>query len=107
MQHRQIAIAVFALAFTALVAAPAGAHERFFTYTYDWFTPAKDEKEVELWWTQKNGGVADGQVEFEYGVTDRYAVAPYLLLKREHGGAFSVEGWKLEQRYRLGKYGRN
>jgi hypothetical protein len=88
-------------------AAPAKAHERYFTYTYDWFTPAKNEKELELWWTQEKGGVADGQIEFEYGVTNRYVIAPYLLLHREHGGDFSVEGWKLEQRYRFGNFGYN
>jgi hypothetical protein len=98
-----LGVAVFALA----TAAPACAHERYFPYTYDWFTPAKNEKEVELWWTQTNAGEADGQVEFEYGITNRWVVAPYLLLKREHGGDFDVEGWKLEQRYRFGNFKRN
>jgi hypothetical protein len=90
-----------------LAAAPAEAHERYFTYTYDWFTPARGEKELELWWTQGEGGEADGEIEFEYGLTNRWVAAPYLLLKREHGGKFEVEGWKLEQRYRLGSFGYN
>src|SRR5207244_2414276 len=38
-----------------------------------------------------------------YGVTPRWTVAPYLLTKREHGGKFEVEGWRLEQRYRFGE----
>jgi hypothetical protein len=87
---------------TAVIATSARAHRRNFTYTYDWFTPAKNEKELELWWTQEQGGEADVWLEFEYGVTDRWVVAPYLLTKREHGGKWEVEGWKLEQRYRFG-----
>ena len=88
-------------------AAPAHADSRFFTYTYDWFTPAKDEKEVELTWTQTNGGKAEGLAEFEYGITSRYLVAPYLVLERQHDGDFKVNGWQLEQRYRFGNFGRN
>ena len=65
---------------------PAAAHRRNFTFTYDWFTPAKNEKEIEFYWTQSTGGNVDAWLEFEYGVTDRYVVAPYLLTKREHGG---------------------
>lgn len=83
---------------------PAHAHRRYFTFTYDWFTPLRKEKELELWWTQKQGGQVDGWVEFEYGLTDRWVAAPYLLTKREHGGKWEVEGWKLEQRYRFGDY---
>lgn len=89
------------------LAAPARADVRYFTYTYDWFTPVKNEKEVEAYWTQSNGGKAEGEFEFEYALTDRWVIAPYLLTSREHGGEFEVEGWKLEQRYRFGKYGRN
>jgi opacity protein-like surface antigen len=102
---KNLLLGILALAALAGGAVPAQAHERYFTYTYDWFTPAKNEKEVELWWTQSEGGNADGQVEFEYGITNRWMAAPYLLLKREHGGDFEVEGWKLEQRYRFGKFG--
>lgn len=103
--RRWIAAAAVVLLFGAGM--PAQAHERFFTRTYDWFTPSQGEKELELWWTQKDGGEADAQIEFEYGVTSRYVLAPYLLMKREHGGDFAVEGWKLEQRYRFGEYGRH
>ena len=86
------------------LAGPARADRRTFTYTYDWFTPGQNEKEIELYWTQSRGGNADLELEFEYGVTDRYLVAPYLLLKREHGDHWEVEGFKLEQRYRFGEY---
>lgn len=86
------------------LAGPASADRRNFTYTYDWFTPGHNEKEVEFFWTQERGGEVDVELEFEYGVTDRYLVAPYLLLKREHGDKWEVEGFKLEQRYRFGDF---
>jgi hypothetical protein len=105
MKH--VWIGVLTLAAVLAAATPARADERLFTYTYDWFTPQKHEKELELTWTQGNGGTAEGLLEFEYGVTNRYVVAPYLVLGREHGGDLRVEGWRLEQRYRLGSYGRN
>jgi hypothetical protein len=97
----RIAIGLLTLAAVTL-ASSAQAHERYFTYTYDWFTPSRGEKELETWWTQRSGGEADGQIEFEYGITDRWLAAPYLLLQRRHGGEFRLDGWKLEQRYRFG-----
>lgn len=106
MKTRLIVVALAAVIVLG-TGVPAGAHERFFTRTYDWFTPSQGEKELELWWTQEDGGEADAMVEFEYGVTSRYVVAPYLLMKRSHGGDFEIEGWKLEQRYRFGNYARN
>jgi hypothetical protein len=97
------------LLFSAVVAtsAPALADQRHFTYTYDWFTPSQGEKELEAYWTQHNGGVLEPEIEFEYGVTPRWTVAPYLVLGREHGEDIEVKGWRLEQRYRLGNYARN
>lgn len=83
-------------------ALPADAHLRYFTYTYDWFTPWEGERELELWWTQTEGGDAVWQLEFEYGVTRQYMVAPYLIFERE-GGKTVLKGWKLEQRYAFGE----
>jgi hypothetical protein len=97
-------IGVSILAAVVTCAAPAHADQRYFTYTYDWFTPAQGEKEVELLWTQAEGGNVDTEFEFEYGITNRWLVAPYLLAHREHGGDWEVEGWKLEQRYRFGDF---
>ena len=101
---RSIAVTVAALAALAACAAPARADERFFAYTYDWFTPEKGDKEAAFWWTQGEGGNVDAQLQFEYGVTDRYSVSPFLMVNRAHGGDWEVEGWKLEQRYRFGEY---
>lgn len=97
-------LALGVLAALLLSPAPASAHRRNFALTYDWFTPLKNEKEVEFRWTQERAGDADASAEFEYGVTGRYVFAPYLLLSRGHGDAWEVEGWKLEQRYRFGDF---
>lgn len=80
----------------------AQAHEHYFAYTYDWFTPFRFEREVEFYLTSFEGGIQKSQLEFEYGVTDRYVVAPYLIFERS-GGVTKFNGWKLEQRYRLGE----
>lgn len=87
----------------ASITASSLAHERYFAYTYDWYTPYRFEREVELHWTQFEGGDSSMQLEFEYGATDRWAIAPYLLFERE-GGKTKFEGFKLEQRYRFGEF---
>ncbi|MGI8923993.1 MAG: hypothetical protein ACR2HJ_08155 [Fimbriimonadales bacterium] len=81
----------------------ASAHRRYFAYTYDWFTPSMNEKELELYWTQKEGGDATAQIEFEYGITDRWMVAPYAIFSHTDGEV-DFEGWKLETRYRFGDF---
>ncbi|HVT12572.1 MAG TPA: hypothetical protein VHE55_09910 [Fimbriimonadaceae bacterium] len=89
-------------AFLAL-ASFAMSDQRYFIQTYDWNTPAQFEREIELTYDQFQGGAGFGQIEFEYGLTDRWMVAPYLLLERE-GGKTKVAGFQLEQRYRFGDF---
>jgi len=86
------------------LATVAFADERFFTYTYDWFTPSKLEKEIELGYTGFRNGGFFGTAEFEYGVTNRWVVAPYVLFEKE-GGTTKFQGVRLEQRYRFGDFG--
>jgi hypothetical protein len=87
----------------AAMSALAAAHERFFVFTYDWFTPARFEREFEFTYDHFQSGNGFGQIEFEYGVTDRWVVAPYLLVEHKNGKA-KLAGWQLEQRYRLGEF---
>lgn len=61
-------------------------------------------EEVELWWTQHEGGAATGLLEFEFGFTNRWTVSPYLIFEREPGEGVKVRGAKLEQRYRFGDF---
>lgn len=81
----------------------ASADRRFFAYTYDWFTPAKGEKEIEFGWTQPEGGDSALQLEFEYGLTDQWMIAPYALFEGE-GDEFGQKGWKIESRYRFSEF---
>lgn len=91
---------------TMLAAGICLADDRYFVYTYDWFTPTALEREFELHWTQFEGGNGLGQLELEYGFTDRYVVAPYLLFEKV-GDQLLTGGWKVEQRYRLGEFAYN
>lgn len=96
-------VALLGLATTGV--APAQAHKRDFVYTYQWWTPAPGEKEIEPWMTYQPGpGKWEGQLEFEWPVTERWVVAPYLLFEQEAGSGFRTTGWKVEQRYRLGEF---
>lgn len=81
----------------------AAAHEHYFTYTYDWYTPFRFEKEIELRYTHSEGGNGVAELELEYGATERYVVSPYILFEHENGKT-KFEGWKLEQRYRFGEF---
>lgn len=89
---------------TLALAAAAAADERYFSYTYDWFTPANFEKEMEFKYTGFKGGGFLGEVEFETGVTDRWMIAPYLIFEKPEGGEARFQGFKLEQRFRFGDF---
>ncbi|MDQ3813799.1 MAG: hypothetical protein M3347_07590 [Armatimonadota bacterium] len=83
----------------------AQAHRRDFPFTYDWFQPAKGEKEIELHsrYRGRNNSFQQ-QIEFEYGITDRLMIAPYLVFEKELGGNLKYTEWKLESRYQLGEF---
>src|SRR5688572_29537114 len=63
---------------------PAEAHRRDFPFTVDWKQPSKGEKELELHtrYRGRNNSLQQ-QIEFEYGITDRWMVAPYLVFEKE------------------------
>jgi len=82
------------------------AHKRDFVWTYEWFTPAKIEREIEFVATSKpESHQTQAQVEFEFGVTERWVVAPYFVHETEKGEP-AMNGVKLEQRYRFGDFKR-
>ena len=97
--------ASFALVLTALLAGHARSDIRRFAYTYSWFTSAKGERELELTATRIDRGSWLSENELEFGVTDRYTVAPYLVFAHDQGS--TVEGWQVEQRLRLGDFHTN
>ena len=86
----------------------AKAHRRDFPATYDWHQPAAGAKEIEM--HTRYRGRDDQfrqQIEFEYGITDRWMVAPYLVFRKDSGDDFGFAGWKLQTRYQLGEYKTN
>jgi len=88
---------------------PVNAHKRDFVWTYEWFTPDKQEIEYEFWTTlQQNNGDDKEEywLEVEVPVTGRWVIAPYLLMENAEGEAFQLKGWKVEQRYRFGEFTR-
>ncbi len=86
----------------------AKAHRRDFPNTYDWHQPAKGAKEIEFHtrYRGRNNSLRQ-QVEFEYGITDRWMVAPYLVFQKGSGGGLDLTGYKLQTRYQLGEYKAN
>lgn len=84
---------------------PTQAHQRDFPITYDWLQPSRGEREIELHTTYADAGRSfEHQLEFEYGITDRFMVAPYLVYTHGSGEALHLAGFKLETRYQLGKF---
>jgi len=84
---------------------PARASERDFPFTYDWLQAFKGEREIALHSRYRaRGRVFTQLVEFEYGVTNRFAIAPYVEFEREGSGRLRYEAAKLEARYQLGAY---
>jgi hypothetical protein len=84
----------------------AEAHRRDFPYTYDWMQPSKGEKELELKsrYRGRNNSFRQ-EIEFEYGITDRFMIAPYLEFQKQAGDSnLRYTAAKLETRYQMGEY---
>jgi len=78
---------------------------RDFPFTYDWQQPARNEKELELhgaYFGASNLQVH--QLEMEWGITDRFSAAPYVVFHNGGGRGFHLDAVKLETRYQLGTY---
>lgn len=95
---------VFLLAFTGF-AISAQAHEREYTLSRDWFLPYQGEHEVE-WrsFFDTTHGQYDAQFEYEYGVTEWFAIEPGLEVHEKEEGNLEVEGAELELRFHWGKF---
>ena len=102
-----------AVGFATLVApsltGQASAHRRDFPFTYDWKQPAKGEKEIELKTTYRGSdNQVKQEIEFEYGITKRFMLAPYVFFEKNPGDQnLRYTGVKLEGRYQLGDYKTN
>jgi hypothetical protein len=118
-QPRRHLIATSFLLFLYLVL-PLAADDRRFTYSYEPETPPQGLLEYEQWITlrtQRTSAVGQENYndwrfrhEFEYGVTDRYAVGLYLNTRyrsftdpatEDHESSFDFDGVSVENRYML------
>jgi hypothetical protein len=89
----------------ALLAASLSAHEREFTQSRDWHLPYAGEHEFELRsFFDTTRGHYRGQLEYEYGVTDHFAIEPGFEVRENAAGEYEVEGADLELRFNLGEY---
>ena len=87
---------------------PAEAHRRDFPFTYDWHQTARGEKEFESQTLYSGTERAwQQQFELEWGVTERFSVAPYLVFGKGSGEHLRYEAFKLESRYQLGTFATN
>ena len=84
---------------------PAEADVRDFPFTYEWYQNSKGERELayhSAYLQQSNAYIHE--IEFEYGVTSRFSVAPYIVFKHGNGRSLHYDGVKLETRYKLGNF---
>lgn len=98
-------VGIFGLVLGGIVVDTARADVRDFPFTYEWRQSPKGMKEFEIKnrYTGKDN-TFEQQFEVEYGVTDRFQIAPYLVFEREAGGKYKYHEFKLETRYQLGDY---
>jgi len=86
-------------------ARPAHSHERDFPFTYDWMQPSQGEKEIELQSRYRTDGSSfEQQLEFEYGISSRFMVAPYVVFNRQRDDSLRYSAFKIEARYQPGSY---
>lgn len=83
----------------------AVAHEREFTQSRDWFLPYKGEHEVE-WrsFFDTSHGSYRAQFEYEYGVTEYFAIEPGLELQEKANGEYEIEAADIELRFHFGTF---
>lgn len=92
----------------------AKADRRSYVWTYEYQTMPKGESEVEYYLTHKvpdfhkydNKNTWEHQVEYEYGLTDRWDISIYQRWKQTNTKSddkFEYTGTKLRTRYRLGE----
>jgi hypothetical protein len=97
-------------------AGPARADRRAYVWTYEYMTMPKGQSELEYYVTTKvpdlhnydDRNTWEHQVEYEYGLTDRWDVGIYQRWQQTNATAddkFEYTGTKLRTRYRLGERG--
>lgn len=96
----------------------ANADRRGYVWTYEYMTMPKGQSEIEYYLTTKvadlhkykDKNIWQHQVEYEYGLTDRWDVAVYQRWQQTNtakNDEFEYTGTKLRTRYRLGEKGKS
>jgi hypothetical protein len=92
------------------------ADRRAYVWTYEYMTMPKDKSELEYYLTTKipdihkydNKNTWENQLEYEYGLTDRWDIALYQRWQQTNTTTkdkFEYTGTKLRTRYRFGEKG--
>ena len=115
MVKKNLLMFLFAAGFLSILIAPAAADRRSYVWTYEHATMPKGEAEIEYYHTLEYPSEANPKistwkqnVEFEYGLTDRWDISLYQNFKQTNTAAantFAYDGWKLRTRYRLSERG--
>jgi hypothetical protein len=102
---------ILAVALLAAVPGLARADRRYYAETYNAVTAAPGGLDVELWSTFHQAPRAGGtsfwrhQLELETGLTERWDLALYNVVRSDRGGDTRYEALQLESRYRLSQPG--
>ncbi len=113
---KKFLVALFFGALVFVISQNAYADRRSYVWTYEYMTMPKGMLEVETYITfaipkleDSDNNTIKPQVEFEYGVTDRFDVALYQNWKIENSKSDNhgeYEGFKIRSRYRIGEKGK-
>ena len=87
--------------FVVVSAQLAHGQDTRFGQTYTWLTESKGQRELEVKMTKVGRDSWLSENEFEFGVSDRLTIAPYLNFEMAKQTP-TVGGWALEMRYRFG-----
>ena len=102
--HSRLAALAAAAALIA-ISGPADADERHFPFTYDWFQSARGEKEIALQTTSfGRDNFFKHELELEYGISQRFSIAPYFVFENGEGRSLHFDAFKVETRYQLGSF---
>ncbi len=109
-------VMIMMLAVILKVSGTAVADRRSYVWTYEYQTMPKGQSEIEYYLTHKvadfnryhRKNVWDNQVEYEYGLTDRWDLAVYQRWEQTNTKSedeFEYTGTKLRTRYRFSEKG--
>lgn len=83
----------------------AFAHKRNFVWQYGAATAFRGEREYEPWLTwQPEADEGEHLAEFEFGVTERWTLSPYLIFSKEQRRGWRLHGWKLANRIAFNRF---